>query len=155
MVAPFDERIYCVSHMLWTNLKIAAVLFFGWFVADSIASILGSPLEGIYYPMASGTLKSVPGDWTNKPWFGAPLYLTVFSSIWLFLIRNEGVYKGSRVTALFTSFSMAPFWIVSAISADMYDLDINGFWLATMIYSNVSFVVFGFLGRGNPEDIYF
>ena len=95
--------------MLWTNFKIAAFLFFGWFVADSVMSILGSPLEGVYYPAASGTLKSIGSDWTNKPWFGAPIYLSIFSGIWLFFISQEGVYRGARLSALFTSFAMVPF----------------------------------------------
>lgn len=142
--------------MLWSNFKIAAVLFFSWFIVDSASSIfLGSPLEGIYYPAASGTLKSMPGDWTNKAWFGAPLYFVIFSSIWIFFIRREGKYKGMRLAALVTSFIMAPFWIVSIISADVYGLEISTYWLLTMIYSNVSFLIFGFIGKGNIEDLYF
>lgn len=142
--------------MLWTNFKIAAALFFGWFLIDSTSSIvLGHPMEGIFYPAASGTLKSLPADWTNKPWFGAPMYLLVFSSIWLFLVRKEGSDKGLRLAAIITAFSMAPFWIVSSVSADMYGLDINPYWLASMIYANISFLIFGFIGKGSIKDLNF
>ena len=142
--------------MLWGNFKIAAILFFGWFMLDSASSILlSSPMEGIYYPAASGTIKSNPGDWSYKPWFGAPMYLAIFSAIWVFLVRKEGLYKGLRIASIITAFTMAPFWIVSSISADMYQLDINNYWLATMIYSNISFFVFGFIGKGNIEDLNF
>ena len=142
--------------MLWKNFILAAVLFFGWFIVDSASSILlSSPMEGIYYPAASGTLKSLPGDWTNKPWFGAPMYLAIFASMWIFLVRKEGRHKGLRLAALATAFTMAPFWIVSSISADMSGLEINSYWLASMIYSNISFAIFGLLGKGNSEDLYF
>lgn len=142
--------------MIWTNFKIAAVLFFGWFLLDSVFSVfLSSPLEGIYYPAASGRLKSIPADWTNKPWFGAPMYLTLFTSIWIFFVKKEGVIKGLRLSAIVTAFTMAPFWIVSSVTADMYQLDINIYWLVTMIYANISFFVFGFIGRGNLEDLNF
>ncbi len=63
--------------------------------------------------------------------------------------------QGLRLAAIITAFVMAPFWIVSAISADLYKLDVNGYWLASMIYANVSFLVFGFVGRGRAEDLYF
>jgi hypothetical protein len=142
--------------MPWNNFKIAAVLFFGWLMLDSVSSIfLSSPMDGIYYPAASGTIKSHSGDWSNKPWFGAPLYLVIFSCIWFFFVKKEGVYKGLRLAAIVTSFTMAPFWIVSVISADMYELTINSYWLITMIYSNISFLIFGFIGRGNIEDLHF
>lgn len=142
--------------MLLTNFKIAAVLFFGWFVLDSMSSIiLGSPMEGIYYPAASGTIKGSSGDWTNKPWFAAPMYLAIFSAIWIFFVKKEGPYKGLRLASIVTAFAMAPFWIVSAISADIYNMDINGYWLATMIYSNISFFIFGFIGKGRLEDMNF
>jgi len=142
--------------MIWTNFKIASVLFFGWFVIDSAFSLmLSSPLEGIYYPVASGRLKSIPGDWTNKPWFGAPMYLTIFVTIWVFFIRKEGVVKGLRLAAIITAFTMAPFWIVSLVSVNIYQLEVNRIWLVSMIYSNFSFLVFGFIGRGNLEDLAF
>ncbi len=142
--------------MIWTNFKIAAILFFGWFVLDSLSSVfLGSPMEGIYYPAASGRLKSIPLDWSNKPWFGAPMYLVIFAAIWIFFVRKEGVVKGLRLASIVTAFTMAPFWIVSSVSADMYQLDINGYWLATMIYSNISFFIFGFLGKGTLDDLHF
>ena len=64
--------------MLWNNLIFATTLFFGWLLFDSVGSLLGSPLEGVYYPLASGWLKSVPADWTNKPKLAAPLYLLLF-----------------------------------------------------------------------------
>ena len=140
--------------MIWSNFKIAAVLFFGWFVLDSVSSVFfGSPMEGIYYPAASGTLKSVPGDWTSKPWFGAPMYCAIFAAIWIFFVKKEGIVKGLRLAAIVTAFTMAPFWIVSSISADMYELDVNGYWLTTMVYSNISFFIFGFIGKGNLEDL--
>jgi hypothetical protein len=142
--------------MIWTNFTIASVLFFGWFALDIVYSVfLGGPMEGIYYPAASGTLKSNPGDWTHKPWFGAPMYLAIFTAIWIFFVRKEGIVKGLRLAAIVTAFTMAPFWIVSSISTDMYQLDINGYWLATMVYSNISFFVFGFIGQGNLEDLNF
>lgn len=142
--------------MIWINFKFAALLFFSWFVIDSASSVLfNNPMEGIYYPAASGTLKSIPGDWTNKPWFGAPMYLAIFAVIWIFFVRVEGVIKGLRLAAIVTAFTMAPFWIVSTISADMYQLKINGYWLATMVYSNISFFIFGFIGRGYIEDLNF
>lgn len=140
--------------MIWTNFKIASILFFGWFAVDTASSVfLGSPMDGIYYPAASGKLKSIPGDWTNKPWFGAPMYIGLFGTIWVFFVRKEGVIKGLRLAAIVTAFTMAPFWIVSLVSADLYKLDINGLWLITMIYSNISFLIFGFLGKGDLEDL--
>jgi hypothetical protein len=142
--------------MLGGNFKLAAVLFFGWFILDSASSIIfSSPFEGIYYPAASGAIKSIPGDWTHKPWFGAPLYLCLFASIWIFFVRVEGMHKGLRLAAIVTAFVMAPFWIVSSISADMYQLDVNGYWLASMIYANVSFFTFGLLGHGKAGDLDF
>jgi hypothetical protein len=59
------------------------------------------------------------------------------------------------ITAIVTASAMAPFWIVSSLSADMYQLDTNNYWLMTMIYSNFSFFAFGFSGKGNIEDINF
>jgi len=142
--------------MLWNNFKIAAALFFSWFIVDSVSSIfLRSPLDGIYYPLTSGRLRHIPRDWTDKTCFEAPLYLFLFSIIWLFFIRKEGTYKGMRLAAIFTSFILAPFWIVSSVSASMYGLDINIYWLLTMIYSNISFLVFGFIGNGNIDDLNF
>ena len=132
--------------MLWKNLKFATIVFFGWLLIDSMSSLLGSPLEGVYYPLASGWLKSVPTDWTNKPWFAAPLYLLLFSGIWVFFIWKEGASRGARLAALFSAFLVAPFWIVSAVTVDMYDLRINPYWLASMIYTNISFFLFAFFG---------
>jgi hypothetical protein len=117
-------------------LSLALILFFGWFAADTLMSLLAQPLEGIYYPMASGRLKSVPHDWTQKPWFGAPLYL-------------------ARLAALTTAFLMAPFWIVSVISADLHGLDVNGWWAASMAYANISFLLYSFIGDGDPGQINF
>lgn len=141
--------------MIWKNLRFAALLFFSWLLLDCILSISYSPMPGIYYPAASGTLKSLPPDWTNKPWYGAPIYLMAFSCIWLLFVRKAGFDKGLRVAALVTAFAMAPFWIVSAISADMYELEVNHYWLASMIYANASFFIFGFIGRGDIEDLNF
>lgn len=143
------------ASMLSINLKLALLVFFGWFGLDALASISGSPMEGIYYPMASGRLKTVGGDWTLKPWYGAPMYFLIFASLWLFVIRKEGAATGARIASLFTAFSMPTFWIVSSVSADMYDLEINGYWLASMIYCNLSFFVFGFIGTGKSQDLYF
>jgi hypothetical protein len=141
--------------VLWTNFKIAAFLFFGWFVLDSVYSVLlGSPLEGIYYPAASGRLKNVPYNWANKPWFAAPMYLAVFASLWIILLKKGGL-KGLRIAAIITAFTMLPFWVVSAVSADMYELTINKLWLFTMIYSNLSFFIFGTVGKGRSEDLSF
>lgn len=141
--------------MLWINLKIALLVFFGWFAVDSIVSILGKPMEGIFYPMASGRLKSIGADWTQKPWFGAPMYLTLFAGVWLSFLWRGGLLAGARIAALITAFVMPPFWIVSSVSADMYDLELNGYWLASMVYCNFSFFLSGFLGSGRAEDLYF
>ena len=132
--------------MLRKNLIIATAIFFGWLLIDSMSSLLGSPLEGVYYPLASGWLKSVPTDWTHKPWFTAPLYLSLFSGIWVFFIWKEGAPRGARLAALFSAFLVAPFWIVSAVTMDMYDLRINPYWLASMIYTNISFFLFACFG---------
>ena len=70
-------------------------------------------------------------------------------------VRKEGIVKGLRLASIVTAFTMAPFWIVSSVSADIYQLDINGYWLATMIYSNISFFVFGFFGKGTLDDLNF
>jgi hypothetical protein len=140
---------------LTRNLYIAAVLFFGWFAVDSIMSLFGNPLEGLYYPMASGRLKQLPHDWTQKPWFGAPLYLAIFATIWILFIRREGPRKGARLAALTTGFIMAPFWIVSLVSADMYGLEINSWWAWSMAYANASFLFYGFVGSGRSEDLRF
>ena len=83
------------------------------------------------------------------------MYLAIFLAIWIFLIKKEGQHKGLRLAAIITAFAMARFWIVSSISADMYGLDINSYWLATMIYSNISFLIFGFIGKGNIQDLNF
>ncbi len=136
-------------------LSLALILFFGWFAADTLMSLLAQPLEGIYDPMASGRLKSVPHDWTQKPWFGAPLYLALFAAIWLFFVRREGPRKGVRLAALTTAFLMAPFWIVSVISADLHGLDVNGWWAASMAYANISFLLYSFIGDGDPGQINF
>ena len=83
------------------------------------------------------------------------MYLLIFSSIWIFLVRKEGLFNGLRIAAIVTAFVMAPFWIVSSVSSDMYELDVNSYWLASMVYSNISFFIFGFIGRGGIEDLYF
>ena len=139
--------------MLWKNLKLAATIFFGWLLFDSFSSLLGSPLEGVYYPLASGWLKSAPADWTNKPWFAAPLYLLLFSGIWVFFVWKEGYPRGARLAALISAFLVAPFWIVSAVTTDMYDLWINPYWLASMIYTNISFFLFAFFGGKRRLDL--
>lgn len=54
--------------------------------------------------------------------------------------------KGARLAALFSAFLIAPFWIVSAVTMDMYDLRINTYWLASLIYTNISFFLFSFFG---------
>ncbi len=141
--------------MMWKGFLLATLLFFGWFAVDTVCSLLGSPLQGIWYPMASGTLKHVPPDWTMKPVLAAPLYLAVFGGFWALVIGRAGLRQGLRVAALFTAFAMAPFWIVSCVSVDMYGLEISGWWLASMIYCNVVFLLFGFVGRGRAEDLYF
>ena len=141
--------------ILTRNFYFAALLFFGWFATDSVVSLLGNPLEGIYYPMASGRLKHLPHDWTQKPWFGAPLYLAVFIAIWILFVRHEGLRKGLRLAALTTAFVMAPFWIVSLISADMHSLEINTWWAWSMAYANASFMLYGFVGGGTPNELNF
>lgn len=143
--------------MLWNNFRLAVVLFFGWFLVDSLASIFFTPIEGIYYPMASGTDRNIMRfvDWSNKPPLSAPLILLAFSSIWIFFIRKAGLYNGLRVSALLTTFAMLPFWVVSSVTADMYNFEVNGYWLASMIYSNISFFIFGLIGKGDLEDLYF
>ena len=141
--------------MLRLNFRLALILFFGWLLADSIYSLLGHPLSGIYYPLASGRLKSVATDWTTKPWYSAPVYLAAFASIWIVITRMMSVSHGLRAASLITSFVMAPFWIVSSVTMDMYDLELNGFWLASMIYSNVSFLLYAFLGDGRRKDLAF
>ena len=141
--------------MLRLNFRLAFVLFFGWLLIDSIFSLVGHPLSGIYYPLASGILKSVPVDWTAKTWYAAPIYLTAFATLWVLLARMMRVARGSRASALITALVMAPFWIVSAVTMDMYDLELNRFWLASMIYANLSFLLYAFLGEGRPEDLGF
>ena len=136
-------------------LSLALILFFGWFAADAVMSLLAQPLEGIYYPMASGRLKSMPNDWSQKPWFGAPLYLAIFAAIWLLFVRREGRRKGTRLAALTTAFVMLPFWSVSLISADMHGLDVNVWWAASMAYANIAFLLYGFIGDGDPAQINF
>jgi hypothetical protein len=141
--------------MLRLNFKLALVLFFGWLLADSVYSILGNPLSGIYYPLASGRLKSVAVDWSTKPWFSAPIYLAAFACIWIVLTKIMRITNGLRAASLVTAFVMAPFWIVSSVTMDVYNLELNGYWLASMIYSNISFLLYAFLGDGKPEDLVF
>lgn len=138
--------------MLWNNLIFATTLFFGWLLFDSVGSLLGSPLEGVYYPLASGWLKSVPADWANKPKHAAPLYLLLFLGVWVYFLWQEGLRKGSRIATLISAFLVAPFWIVSAVSTDMYDLHINSYWLVSLIYANISFFLFAFFGNRNRLD---
>lgn len=138
-----------------TALLIALAVFFGWFIVDTLASLAGRPLEGVFYPMASGWLKSMPNDWTQKAWFGAPLYLAVFGAVWFFFVRREGMRKGLRLAALTTAFTMVPFWVVSAVSAEMYGLELNGWWLGSMACANLVFLLYGFIGDGNTRDLYF
>ncbi len=138
-----------------TVLSLALLLLFGWFAADTLVSLLGRPLEGVYYPMASGRLKSMPNDWTQKAWFGAPMYLVIFAAIWLFFLRKEGPRKGLRLASLTSAFLMAPFWIVSLISADMLGLDLNGWWVASMVFANCVFLLYAFIGDGDPWQINF
>lgn len=141
--------------ILWKNFLVATFLFFGWFSVDALCSLLATPLEGIWYPAASGRLKHVPADWTAKPVLAAPLYLLAFGGFWAVVLHKAGMRQGLRVAALFTAFAMAPFWIVSCVSADLYGLEVSGWWLASMIYCNVSFLLFGLVGRGSPEDLHF
>ncbi len=136
-------------------LALALLLFFGWLVADVLASLLGHPLAGVHYPMASGRLKSMPHDWTVKSAFWAPLFLVVFAAIWGFFVRREGLRKGARLAALTTGFVMPPFWIVSVIGADLHGLDINGWWAASLAYANITFLLYGFIGDGDPSRINF
>ena len=138
-----------------TVLSLALLLFFGWFAADTLVSLLGHPLEGVYYPMASGWLKSMPNDWTQKAWFGAPMYLVIFAAIWLFFLRQEGPRKGLRLASLTSAFAMAPFWIVSLISADSLGLELNGWWVASMVFANGVFLLYAFIGDGDPWQINF
>jgi hypothetical protein len=137
--------------MLRVNFRLALLLLFGWLLVDSIYSILGNPLAGIYYPLASGRLKSIPLDWSAKPWFSAPLYLAVFTCLWLAFARRTAPSGGLRAASLVTAFIMAPFWIVSAVTADMYGLGLNGYWLASMIYANLSFFLHAFAGGGTQD----
>ena len=136
-------------------LWIALILFFGWLAVDAAASLLGHPLEGVHYPMASGRLKSMPHDWTAKSAFWAPFFLAVFAAIWLFFMRREGPRKGVRLAALTTGFVMPPFWIVSLISADLHGLDVNGWWAVSLAYANITFLLYGFIGDGDPLRINF
>lgn len=136
-------------------LYLALIIFFGWFALDTLASLAGRPLEGIFYPMASGRLKSIPNDWTQKAWFGAPLYLALFGAVWFFFVHREGARKGLRLAALTTAFTMVPFWVVSAVSADSYGLEVNGWWVGTMAAANLVFLLYGFVGDGRTEDLYF
>ena len=96
--------------MLRLNFKLALVLLFGWLLADSVYSILGNPLSGMYYPLASGRLKSVPTDWTTKPWYSAPVYFAAFACIWILFSHLVRVSKGLRAASLVTALVMAPFW---------------------------------------------
>ena len=150
--------------MLWRNLQIALFVFFAWLLADAAWSLFSSPLDGVYYPIESGRLKgglsgfrfySGSGVWTDKHQYSVLFALAMFGSIWWFFMRREGAYKGARIAALISAFLVAPLWVVTAVSADMYELDVNGYWLASMIYCNVSFFLYGFFGRGTTEDLYF
>jgi hypothetical protein len=125
-------------------------------MVDGASSLLlKSPLEGVYYPLASGQLKHIPHDWTDKPSYAALLYLAVFGGLWAVLVRKAGLYTGLRVAALISAFVVVSFWVVSWVSADMYDLPLNRWWLVSMIYTNIFFFLFGFFGRGRAEDLYF
>lgn len=152
--------------MIWKNLQIAVFVFFAWLIADAASSLLSAPLDGVYYPLESGRIKrsifgfrlgiaTEAGDWTDKRQFAALFFLLMFGAVWWLFVRREGAYKGTRIAALISAFLMAPFWIVTSVSADLYDLSINGYWLASMVYCNVSFFLYGFIGRGNTEDLYF
>lgn len=144
--------------MMWKNLLIAAALFFGWLVVDSIASIAGQPLEGVHYPMQSRRMLSNVYDehnWTEKTRYIAPFFLAVFAVLWWYLMRRAGRFDGTRVAAIITAFVMVSFWVVPAVSADMYELELNGYWLASMMYCNAVFFLYGFIGRGTIEDMYF
>lgn len=141
--------------MLRLNFILALVLFFGWLAADSVYSILGHPLEGIYYPLASGRLKTVFVDWTDKAWYSAPIYLAAFACLWFVITQRMQTSKGLRAASLVTTFVMAPFWIVSSVTMDMYSLELNRYWLASMIYSNISFLLHAFFGYGSREDLAF
>jgi hypothetical protein len=133
--------------MLRKNLTLALLLFFGWLVLDSICSLMGKPLGGIYYPLASGRLKSVPVDWSVKTEFAAPLYFLLFASLWGFFVRFAGVVNGSRPAALISAFLTLPFWIVPTLAADLYDLEINKYWLVSMFYVNISFFLHGCVSK--------
>jgi len=75
--------------------------------------------------------------------------------MWLFFLRRAGVINGARVAALITAVVMVPFWIVSLVSAELYDLDLNGVWVVCMIYTNASYFLYGFFGSGRAADMYF
>ncbi len=141
--------------MIWNNFLVASMVFFGWLLLDAIGSLMGAPLEGVYYPGASGWLRGVPRDWTQKPAFLAPLYLGVFALLWYGLMQKAGARQGLRVAALITSFVLVPFWVVSLVTADAYDLTLSSWWVRSMAYANLSFFLYGFLGSGKSEDLYF
>lgn len=68
----------------------------------------------------------------------------------MFSLRKEGLPGGARLASFVSAFLVAPFWIVSAESADMYELDLNPYWLTSMIYANVSFLLSALFG-GKPR----
>lgn len=142
--------------MISKNFLVAAVTFFAWLFADSASSLLlDRPLPGIYYPMESGTLKSVGRDWSKRSRWGAPIVLAAFAGMWALLINRTGIGTGLRLAALISAFVMVPFWVVTLASADLYDLSLNGYWVASMVYANVSFLLYGFVGRGRAKNLSF
>lgn len=144
--------------MLYRNLIVALLLFFGWLGADAIVSLLGNPLDGVHYPMQSPRMRAVvysETSWIDKTSFTALFFLVMFGLLWWFFIRQAGMLKGARVASIITAFTMLSFWFVPAVSADLHDLELNGWWLASMIYCNIAFFLYGFLGRGSIDDMHF
>jgi hypothetical protein len=114
----------------------ATVLFFGWLIIDSASSILLSrSLEGVYLTVGGKLV---------------PFNLIVFVVIWFISYLIEG---GFRAAAFISSLLLPPFWVVPLVTADMHDLKLNYFWLVSMIFSNVIFLIFAFFGKGTKKDL--
>jgi hypothetical protein len=139
-----------------TVVFLAAALFFSLFIIDSVSSIfLSRPLEGVYYPVSGKLPLYVERDWTNRSSSPAPFHLAFFAFIWFMCCLIQKPEGGLRTAAFISSVLIPMYWVVPLMGAELYGLKLNYLWLASMIFSNVIFLIFAFIGKGTINDLFF
>lgn len=123
------------------HFKIATILYFGWLVLDIITRAFGYPIEGIYYSAGSRTLSPLnQANWSTHDFY-RPIWILIISAVpWLIFIKYAGV-NGARLVAFALSFILIGFVVVPLVTADMYNLSINYYWLFSMLYCAIVFFI--------------